>query len=238
LLSQLKLLSALSSIDEELTALAKLKESELLKLNVVSDQIESLSHLAASEKELIRSTELSIREKDLVLKGTVERIKKSQAKTNVVKTNEEYKAVLKEMANEKKEKETIEEELLTLMASLEESKKNLETTEQKLMDIKSGYDDTKKTVDQKVEEISVQYDTFMVKRKEMEPQINTTVFRRYSMIKASLGSPAIVEVKDGVCQGCYMGIPPQLANNILKDQNLHNCPHCQRFLYIKDEKQE
>ncbi|MGH7828550.1 MAG: C4-type zinc ribbon domain-containing protein [Candidatus Binatia bacterium] len=36
-----------------------------------------------------------------------------------------------------------------------------------------------------------------------------------------------------MCQGCYMNIPPQLWNEILKNERLNLCPSCHRILYSK-----
>jgi predicted nucleic acid-binding Zn-ribbon protein len=42
-----------------------------------------------------------------------------------------------------------------------------------------------------------------------------------------------VEVAGGICQGCYMNIPPQLSNEIIRNDKVHLCPSCQRILYVK-----
>jgi hypothetical protein len=41
----------------------------------------------------------------------------------------------------------------------------------------------------------------------------------------------VVNVVQGVCQGCFMSIPPQQYNMLLKGDKIFECPTCQRIIY-------
>ncbi|HFB84009.1 MAG TPA: hypothetical protein ENJ72_04385, partial [Thermodesulfatator sp.] len=41
-------------------------------------------------------------------------------------------------------------------------------------------------------------------------------------------------VNDAICEGCHMNIPPQLYNELMRDNRLMECPLCQRIIYHKD----
>src|SRR6266540_5888795 len=43
--------------------------------------------------------------------------------------------------------------------------------------------------------------------------------------------PAVVQVRNAHCCGCYLRLPPQLASAIRHRQSLRSCPHCRRLLY-------
>jgi len=43
--------------------------------------------------------------------------------------------------------------------------------------------------------------------------------------------PAVVQVRNAHCGGCYLRLPPQLASAIRHRQSLRSCPHCRRLLY-------
>ena len=59
---------------------------------------------------------------------------------------------------------------------------------------------------------------------------------KVNLTGAFIMSKAIVPVINGVCQGCFMSIPPQQFNDILRGDKLLNCPTCQRILYHQPEK--
>src|SRR6266542_2591183 len=43
--------------------------------------------------------------------------------------------------------------------------------------------------------------------------------------------PAVVQVRNAHCGGCYLRLPPQLNSAIRHRQSLRSCPHCRRLLY-------
>jgi predicted nucleic acid-binding Zn-ribbon protein len=49
----------------------------------------------------------------------------------------------------------------------------------------------------------------------------------------SSGGIAVTEVKEEVCQGCNMNIPPQLYVEIKSNEEIIQCPQCRRILYYK-----
>jgi len=65
----------------------------------------------------------------------------------------------------------------------------------------------------------------------MAKDINTSVLRKYDMLRVRRNNKAVVGVVNGVCQGCFMSIPPQHFNNILKGDRMLDCPTCQRILF-------
>ncbi len=58
------------------------------------------------------------------------------------------------------------------------------------------------------------------------------------MIFARRGGLAVVEVRAGTCQGCHMNVPPQLFNQIQRNEQVILCPNCQRMLYWRPEREE
>jgi predicted nucleic acid-binding Zn-ribbon protein len=47
---------------------------------------------------------------------------------------------------------------------------------------------------------------------------------------------AVVPVRNEVCGGCNMNIMPQLFVEIKKNEELHRCPQCGRFLFAENPK--
>ena len=57
------------------------------------------------------------------------------------------------------------------------------------------------------------------------------------MLLSKRAGLAVVRTVDGVCQGCYMSIPPQQFNEVRKGDRLMACPTCQRMLYFQEEEE-
>ena len=62
--------------------------------------------------------------------------------------------------------------------------------------------------------------------------------RRYELIFQRRGGLAVVEIRAGVCLGCRMNVPPQLANIVRRNEQVNVCPNCQRIIYFRPEPQE
>jgi predicted nucleic acid-binding Zn-ribbon protein len=55
------------------------------------------------------------------------------------------------------------------------------------------------------------------------------------MLISRRGGTAVVNVKNGVCLGCFMNIPPQLFIEVTKNNRLILCPSCNRIFYFTEE---
>jgi predicted nucleic acid-binding Zn-ribbon protein len=54
---------------------------------------------------------------------------------------------------------------------------------------------------------------------------------RYNTIKAARKDQPLAEIKEGICSGCRLQLPPQLITEVKRSQDLHTCPYCRRMLY-------
>ena len=71
------------------------------------------------------------------------------------------------------------------------------------------------------------------RRQSIASQVTGDLISRYELIFSRRGGTAVVEVTGGICQGCYMNLPPQLWNEIIRNEKVHLCPSCQRILFVK-----
>ena len=55
--------------------------------------------------------------------------------------------------------------------------------------------------------------------------------KRYDFLLEKCGNIAIAAVQNGICQVCHLNIPPQKFIEVQRDEAIHTCPHCQRFVY-------
>jgi predicted nucleic acid-binding Zn-ribbon protein len=71
----------------------------------------------------------------------------------------------------------------------------------------------------------------LCKRANVGSEVPRPVLERYEFIRRRLDHPVIVSVKDGVCAGCRIAIPPQAFIELQSGQKILNCPNCQRLIY-------
>ena len=97
---------------------------------------------------------------------------------------------------------------------------------------------TKKKANELKTRISSLKKKIVTKRNGKAKKIDGLVLRKYDMLRVRRNGKAVVGVINGVCQGCFMSIPPQHFNNILKGDRMLECPTCQRILFHDPENTE
>jgi len=54
--------------------------------------------------------------------------------------------------------------------------------------------------------------------------------KHYTRIFENKKDKAVVTIENGVCSGCHMKVPPQLAHNVRKEGAMVTCDYCGRLL--------
>jgi hypothetical protein len=66
--------------------------------------------------------------------------------------------------------------------------------------------------------------------------VDTEILKTYNRVKLRVGAIGIVPVNNAVCNGCHLTIPPQMYNELHRQDSLKFCPHCHRMIYwLADE---
>ena len=200
---------------------------------------------AASIKASINSIYLEI--DDVKSKRTKNNIHLAELKTkleNIAKKN-------KDVTNEKELKALqLEEEIAKEQISfaneeidrLDNLTKNKEVTlkefQEKLSVEENDIKEIQVAVDTTIEEINKQRNVVYQERSELLEKFDNKILTFYEKIKRWAKDSAVVPVKKQACYGCYMKINDKTYAEVIKAEEIVNCPHCGRILYKEDEVQE
>lgn len=158
-------------------------------------------------------------------------VKERQSKMMQVQTGREQTALLKEIEDAKKSAKENEEKIVAIMEESEtltaqmEEEKNLLKGEKELLT-----DETEK-VRKSIEKINKGKKQKDSARKTHSKDIKNGLLKKYDTLRERRNGLAVVNVLQGVCQGCFMAIPPQRFNMLLKGDQFFDCPTCQRIMY-------
>lgn len=168
----------------------------------------------------------------------MDHVRERQSKMMQVQTGREQTALLKEIEDAKKSAKENEEKILALMENNEkltaeiQEQKNLLKGEKVLVTEET---DKVRTSIESINKDKKEKDTVRAKRAE---EIKPNMLRKYDMLRLRRNGLAVINVIDGVCQGCFMAIPPQKFNMLLKGDQLFDCPTCQRLIYYVPSTEE
>ncbi|MEA3346880.1 MAG: PTS sugar transporter subunit IIA [Candidatus Auribacterota bacterium] len=68
----------------------------------------------------------------------------------------------------------------------------------------------------------------------LQSYMNSDYLSRFNRLMGRYGT-AIVDVEDGVCQGCFMTLSTSLQNQIKYENHVYVCENCSRFIALKDK---
>jgi predicted nucleic acid-binding Zn-ribbon protein len=213
-----RILSYLKSIDKEKDVL----ESKLTTFVKALDKKKGA--LSALVKE---STDM-----ELEIQTTDDRIKKSNETLRQVKTDKEYQVLQREIDNNKKRLESLENDLLE---KFEEKDAQEEIVQKQMTDFEQAAAKIKSeqaAIDKKCEDDRELLDTYRQQREDIGSSLSPDFLRAFNEISETSGGLAVVEVRKEVCRGCFMNIPPQLYIEVQRGKDLILCPQCNRILYF------
>lgn len=139
------------------------------------------------------------------------------AKEQISFANEE----IDRLDNLSKSKETI----------LKELQEKLSVEEEDIKEIQVAVDGT-------IESINKERNVVYQERSELLEKFDNKILTFYEKIKRWAKDSAVVPVKKQACYGCYMKINDKTYAEVIRAEEIVNCPHCGRILYKEDEEQE
>ena len=234
---------------EQITALVRLQRIEIeirgikAKLSTVDHRIEMLDNQLLDFKQTLEDQESLIHELNQKyrtyesdVKMHLDRIRKSEAKLSVVKTNKEYQSSLKEIDDLKDMSSKKEDDMIEFLDGIEEAENVLKAKMAEFSKLEVQIKTEKEIIQKDAQEGRQRLGNLGADRETVSGGIDAKMLATFNRIKANQTNKiGIVAVKDAVCQGCHMNIPPQMYNELQRGDSLKRCPICERIIYWKDQ---
>ncbi len=232
---QLKLLVELQEVDSTILSIADKIESLPVRLEKFKAPFKEANNALQKVKAQYEALSKDRKNKELEAEEIQDKINKIKARSKEVKTNKEYEAYLKEIEGFEKEKFRIEDEILSQMENMESFAKTLQKEELKVRKAEEDLKQQEKSFEEEKTKFHAEMEMFKTKRKEFVARIDSDLYEQYMNLLKRLGGVAVVQTRNEICLGCNTNIPPQLYNDIKKNEHIFNCYYCKRFLYYKEQ---
>ncbi|MBA3004650.1 MAG: hypothetical protein FP813_12520 [Desulfurivibrio sp.] len=221
----------ISTLDKEIAAGSAEIDSRRASLDGHKEIIVQLTEKIAANEQRRRELEAELEDEQV-------RIKDRQAKLMNVQTNREYQSILKETEDGKKVNTQREEVVVQLMEEIEAlNAKIVEETNICDEDAKMLAEDVA-ALEKKISQFTAEKTKILKTRESKANAVAASLLKKYTAIRDKRNGLAIVPVTGGVCRGCFMNIPPQLYNDLMKEDKLIFCPTCHRIMFHEAETEE
>jgi hypothetical protein len=235
LLTELSRLIDVQDIDkviQEVTQeLTKLPE----ELKAGETALEELKAAQAARLQELEDLKAQRRDTETEMADMEEGIKNSRQRLMEIKSNIEYKAMLKEIAFKEDQRDQRETRILHFMDLMETQNRLIAEQLKQMEELEAILVQQRQEVAVQVAKLHRELAELEEKRKKVRKAVPAPLMKRYEFIRQRRNSSAICPVHEGVCLGCHMNILPQQFIDLQKGLEILQCPHCQRILYWDDE---
>jgi len=232
-LGTLQALVSLQEIDIRIRDLERDRQHIPRRLDEIEEQLTENRKVLSDERNRYDEAEMARRLLESDLRAEKEKIKKWESRLNEIKSNRDYQALSREIEAARKANLGIEDEILKKMQENEDLKPSVVQKEEDLNALDKQLSEERKGLENQLQDINERISAEQTIHDEAQNGIEARWYRQYDMIRKRRDGVAVVSVQDEHCQGCNMGIPPQLYNVVLRGQQIELCPFCSRILYYR-----
>ncbi len=232
---EIKNLIELQAIDLEVYKINEEMLDGLSGLDVRRKGIEDDKNTISDYQEQLESGAKRRRELEVMISDEEERIKDRQTKIMNIQTNREYQSILKEIEDTKLANKQREDELLLLIEQLEALENKVEEIKTKCAAEEGKIKKDSAAVGHKAAKLEKKKKDIVKARDAQAAKVNKKYLKRYETLKERRSGLAVAGVAAGVCLGCNMNIPPQMFNELLREDAILSCPTCNRMMYHQPE---
>jgi len=226
----LKAVIELQQIDQRIAELTAQIDALPSQIQTLETQLNEFIHAHEERKQRLAKNQKERRDLEFGIQGIQACISKHKDQLYEVKTNEQYRAMLKEIEGEEAKIRKIEDQILEEMIEAEQLEKHIH-------DAAARLDGEKARVAGEVMQLQALRQADEEERERLEKQrqsdaagLSAGVLDLYERMRARRGQ-AVAEVREDFCTACNVRLRPQLFNEVRGNQALLTCENCSRILY-------
>ena len=236
--TQIELLADLQIVDQSLRAKTlEVAEGEA-RAAALEEAIRAQNTAATKVREEVAGLAAKQRDLEARLTAAETKMKDRRMRITRIRNDKELGLAKREIELLKEETSTIETELVSIMEEGETASARLTGLETELARLTTTRDGEAADQREKFAHLAAEIERERARRSELVQTVDSDLRRKYELIFSRRGGVAVVEIRGGICQGCRMRVPPQLFNEIQRNQHVILCPSCQRILFWRSEGEE
>jgi predicted nucleic acid-binding Zn-ribbon protein len=236
--TQIEALAALQRVDQSLRDNTQAVEAGESRVAALEKAVEAQTAITNAAREELAG--LGTRQRDLEgrLAAAETKMKDRRMRITRIRNDKELGLAKREVDLLKEETTGIETELMQVLEQAEAATAKATAAEEELARLTAARETEAGELRDTISRLASDIERDKSRREELITGVDHELRRRYEMIFSRRGGVAVVQIQRGTCSGCHMNIPPQLFNQIQRNDQVFVCPNCQRILYWQPEREE
>ena len=232
----IKLLLSIQKLDRKIHRLNRTKKELPARLKTLKDKLAAQQKATDEKKQAVKQSLVESKTLEVDLSAKTEQRHKLEVKLTTVRTNQEYKALEKEIFGIKADSSIVEDSILENMVATEKLQSEAAVYEEEIGSLHNQIREKENEIKKEIELADRELTGLNSERSTESGEIDSQYLKRYERISKRFPGTAIVPVIDRTCQGCHMQLTPQVIANIHNVDLFNICESCSRILYLPDEK--
>ncbi|MBE6357343.1 MAG: hypothetical protein E7058_09595 [Lentisphaerae bacterium] len=235
-------------IDPNLEPLLILQEADLRRkgmeqrlallpkeMDAIIARRDKLNASTAAAAELLKKEELAVKQCENEIARLTAESQKLQQQSAQVKKNNEYQAMLGQIADNKRKIGELEETLLEKFDKVAELRENAEKVKRaNAMELRSARTEFEELLEFS-KTVKAEIARAIADRPALAANVSDDMLTTYNrLLKSKDGSAPLTKLDNGCCGNCHMRVTMQTANELSKGK-IEHCDNCQHLLYADQE---
>ncbi len=231
----LKAVIELQQTDTKIAELTSQIDALPSQIQALETRLNDFIHAHEERKHRLSANQKERRELDGEIQAIQVKISKHKDQLYQVKTNEQYRAMLKEIEGEEANIRAVEDQILERMIEAEELQKKLQEAATHLDTEKARVAAEKARLEAARQAATQERDQALERRKDLEVALSEPVRDLYERVRKARRGVAVAEVRDGSCSACNVRLRPQVYNEARTNEAVLTCENCGRILYYVEQ---
>jgi predicted nucleic acid-binding Zn-ribbon protein len=222
---------------QALDTAADLARRRLAELPAVEEALDARIASAAAAvdtaKAKLQESQRARRALEKDVAGVDGRLARFEEHKAAVKTNQEYTALLHEIATAKTEKDVIEERILVLMEEADGLSTRLKADEAALADAKREEETGRAASRVERRALEDELARLAAERSTHTPGVEARPLFLYEQLLKGRRGLAVVRISGETCSACHVRLRPHVTQLVRRNEEIVQCESCQRILYFE-----
>jgi predicted nucleic acid-binding Zn-ribbon protein len=232
----LQLLTSLQECDDEIAGLRKQQDSIPAEILALEQALAQRQSALKDHETQLHHKQLQRKELEIDLEESKEKVKKYKLQLYQVKTNKEYTALLHEIKSLEETSSHLEDKILSLMEDTDMIVGQNRSEKEALAAERDRFQAEKVRLQEELTTIAQRLAEREQARAQLAGRTDPNTLALYERIARVRGGKAVVSASNSgsfgkdFCGGCYANLPPQLLNEIRRNERVITCESCGRIL--------
>jgi predicted nucleic acid-binding Zn-ribbon protein len=187
----------------------------------------------AAAKARLAANHASRRELEKQVAAVDTRLSRFEDHRAAVKTNQEYTALLSEIATAKNEKDAVEEQTLMILEAADAVGIEVQAADAALAETRREIETARAGLAAERRALEAEMARLVAARRQAVAAVDAPTLARYDQLLRQRRMTAVAEMVGELCTACHVRLRPAVAQAVRRNSEIVQCDSCQRILYFK-----